>query len=93
MRTAYFSADDGNGQALGLWKTNGTVAGTTLIQEFPDTFFYANLHDLTNFNGTLFFTASDGASGQEHGRAMVRPPERCCSKTFSRAQAGAILPA
>jgi ELWxxDGT repeat protein len=68
--TLFFSAGDGiNGQEL--WKSDGTPAGTTLVEDavpggginpgaansFPDI--------LTNVNGTLFFTADDGTNGRE----------------------------
>ena len=44
-----------------LWKTDGTEAGTMPIRPFPG----ASLHDLTDVNGRLFFTASDPGTGPE----------------------------
>lgn len=47
-----------------LWKTDGTEKGTVLVKDI-------NLgdssypRDLTNVNGTLFFTANDGIHGRE----------------------------
>jgi len=71
--TLFFVADDGvNGREL--WKSDGTAEGTVLIRDiFPGTFTngdgtYPNAsdpQDLVNLNGTLFFTADDGASGRE----------------------------
>src|SRR5262249_54913650 len=57
-----------------LWKSNGTVAGTTLVKDiYPGGTWYgdwysgywyapnsSNPGNLTNVNGTLFFTANDG---------------------------------
>jgi ELWxxDGT repeat protein len=76
--TLYFRADDGaNGTEL--WKSDGTAAGTTLVKDInPGTYreydsygnvLYvpnnANPSNLTNVNGTLFFSADDGVHGQE----------------------------
>ncbi len=40
----------------GLWKSNGSAAGTTLLKGESDEF--KDLSNLTNLNGTLYFTAS-----------------------------------
>src|SRR5262245_29252083 len=63
----YFAANDGvgsGGHGLELWKSDGTTAGTVMLKDinpggasFPI--------DLTNVNGTLFFTANDGTSVAE----------------------------
>ena len=37
--------------------------------------------DLTNVNGTLYFTANDGAHGESSGRRTAPPPARCWSRT------------
>ena len=61
--TLFFTAYNGDGAGQNgneLWKSDGTEAGTTLVKDinvgpddsYPD--------DLTNVNGTLFFSASDG---------------------------------
>ena len=54
-----------------LWKSDGTVAGTVLVKDirpgiassFAGYNFFAT--ELTNVNGTLFFTANDGINGFE----------------------------
>lgn len=61
---AYFNVWDASHGAE-LWRTDGTVAGTSLFQDirpgdqssFPD--------DLINLNGTLYFTAYTDAYGRE----------------------------
>jgi ELWxxDGT repeat protein len=75
----YFVADDGeHGQAL--WKTDGTADGTVMVKSFfkaPDwpigIMAPASIrwmpgpwvNNLTEFNGTLFFTANDGIHGEQ----------------------------
>ena len=56
--TLYFEATSDT--AHGLWKSNGTEAGTELV--YPGLF---NLRELTHVNGTLFFSAGDGTNGWE----------------------------
>ena len=36
--TALFTATDGSGAAVGLWTTNGSASGTTLVTELPGFF-------------------------------------------------------
>ncbi|TRX25223.1 T9SS type A sorting domain-containing protein [Flavobacterium franklandianum] len=63
--TLYFSANDGiNG--IELWKSDGTNAGTVMVKDiFPgynaqNNYFYnSSPNNLTNVNGTLFFSACD----------------------------------
>lgn len=59
---AFFVAQDANGN--GLYETNGTAAGTTLVMDFPKGRTHA-ITGLTNVNGTLFFVANDGKHGTE----------------------------
>lgn len=61
--TLFFTADDGMGGA-GLWKSNGTEVGTTLVKPIPNLFFGTSPL-LTDINGTLFFTANNGINGHE----------------------------
>jgi len=51
-----------------LWKTDGTLAGTSMIIDFRALYFYSTdfLGQLTNVNGTLFFTTGyDTNNGTE----------------------------
>ncbi|MDB5391591.1 MAG: hypothetical protein JWM11_7237 [Planctomycetaceae bacterium] len=68
--TLYFAAsDDATGEEL--WKSNGTAAGTVLVKDiFSGTDSYGNANNsnpvnLTNVNGTLYFTAANSASQSE----------------------------
>jgi ELWxxDGT repeat protein len=54
--TLFFMAYDGTD--WGMWKSDGTIAGTVLATDIGGDL-------LTNVNGTLFFAASDGAHGVE----------------------------
>jgi ELWxxDGT repeat protein len=62
---AYFAANDGSG--FGLWKTDGTAAGTVLVQDFSGSDPYAtvsSVHDLTNVGGTLCFLVDHNGTPQ-----------------------------
>ena len=64
----YFSAVDySSGNGTELWKTNGTTEGTQRIKDINplDNSASAGPFDLTDVNGTLFFTADDGVHGRE----------------------------
>jgi ELWxxDGT repeat protein len=54
--TLFFTAFDGTDQKL--YKSDGTAAGTTLVKDVA-------AHDLTNFNGTLVFDATDPMHGSQ----------------------------
>lgn len=68
----YFSANDGSA-GHELWKSDGTADGTVMVKGIrPDrlpsdgqTLIGWGPRFLTNVNGTLFFTASDGTNGRE----------------------------
>ncbi|NQT14083.1 MAG: hypothetical protein HQ582_15120, partial [Planctomycetes bacterium] len=71
--TLFFTADDGE-TGRELWKSNGTASGTVLVKDivtgthtddygtYPNA---SNPQNLTDVNGTLFFTADDGDTGRE----------------------------
>src|SRR5262245_35748572 len=54
--TMFFTADDGiHGREL--WKSNGTAAGTVMVQDIIPGAQGSDPRYLTNVNGTLLFTA------------------------------------
>ena len=53
----YFRADDGLGN-LGVWKSDGTTAGTTLVKAFPNMD-----NDFVVMNGYLYFFIDDNITG------------------------------
>jgi ELWxxDGT repeat protein len=69
--TAFFSANDGI-HGMELWKSNGTAAGTVLVKDINVGGPYIRSsypYNLTNVNGTLFFTAKDVSHGRELWRS------------------------
>jgi ELWxxDGT repeat protein len=62
--TLYFTATDGV-HGFELWKSDGTAAGTSLVQDIRSGPADSSPLDLTNFEGTLFFSADDGPHGRE----------------------------
>ena len=76
----YFSADDGvHGDEL--WRSDGTTQGTFMVKDI-DLYGGSYPNQLTNFNGTLYFSADDGAgvhetelwesNGSKDGTKMVK---------------------
>jgi ELWxxDGT repeat protein/VCBS repeat-containing protein len=65
--TLFFAAyDDINGYEL--WTSDGTEAGTVLVKDIyagGGSAIHPTYSSLTNVNGTLFFTADDGITGQK----------------------------
>jgi ELWxxDGT repeat protein len=66
--TLFFVAND-EPHGAELWKTDGTTAGTMLVKDIRPSNGVENLgsypHDLTNVQGTLYFTAYDETIGSE----------------------------
>ncbi|MGN6820351.1 MAG: ELWxxDGT repeat protein, partial [Sphingomonas sp.] len=61
MSLQFFVADDGSdGQEL--WVTDGTVAGTFLLKDINPGLGSANIGNLVQSNGIMYFTAYDGSS-------------------------------
>ena len=48
-----------------MWKSDGTPGGTTLVTNINPGLSPSFPLNLTNVNGTLFFTADDGVNGRE----------------------------
>ncbi|MBL0047037.1 MAG: T9SS type A sorting domain-containing protein [Bacteroidetes bacterium] len=60
----FFCANDGlSGNEL--WKSNGTVTGTTLVKDINIGSLGSTILGLTTGSGYLLFTANDGLNGQE----------------------------
>jgi ELWxxDGT repeat protein len=58
--TLYFAAENSYG-GLGLWKSDGTGAGTVMVSDINST--GLGPYYMTNVDGTLFFAAQDDAHG------------------------------
>ena len=58
----YFTSDNGTGSGYGMWKSDGTLAGTALVM--PNIASSAP-GDYAVLNNTLFFSADDGVHGTE----------------------------
>ncbi|CAN5655402.1 hypothetical protein BH10BAC3_BH10BAC3_04520 [soil metagenome] len=68
----YFTGIDYAKGEVGLWKTNGTEAGTSLVKNInPGGSGY--LYNLTDVNGTLFFTGNDGIHGEGLWKSNGKP--------------------
>ena len=62
--TLFFTAKDVT-HGTELWRSDGTVAGTSLVKDIRSGSDSSDPGLLTNVNGTLFFTANDGTTGRE----------------------------
>ena len=67
--TLYFAANDGT-NGYELWKSDGTNAGTVMVKDIYPGYvngiaFGSEPRNLTNVNGTLFFTANNGTNSRE----------------------------
>ena len=73
--TLYFLATGPNdGKGAGLYRSNGTAAGTSEVMSFPGSYYTANDGNLTNFNGTLFFTIAETVLWKSDGTAAGTVP-------------------
>ena len=59
----YFSANNGTGQEL--WRSDGTTDGTFLVKDILPGSLSSGITNLTNVNGTLYFSAGDFVNGLE----------------------------
>jgi ELWxxDGT repeat protein len=62
--TLFFTSNDGT-DGLELWKTDGTIGGTTIVKDINPGAGSSYPASLTDFNGTLFFTDNDGTDGEQ----------------------------
>ncbi len=64
QRHTLLLANDGS-VGYELWKSDGTNAGTVLVEDIRSGSFDSNAEQLTNVGGTLYFRADDGVAGYE----------------------------
>jgi ELWxxDGT repeat protein len=65
----YFNANDGT-NGLELWRSDGSVAGTTLVKDInPAAGAGSDTASLTRIGGFLYLTATDGTTGTELWRS------------------------
>jgi ELWxxDGT repeat protein len=62
--TVYFAANDGT-DGVELWQSDGTMAGTKLVQDINPGSASSFPAWLTVLNGQILFSANDGTHGQE----------------------------
>jgi ELWxxDGT repeat protein len=60
----YFAASNGD-ETHQVWKTDGTIAGTSMVTDIYPGIQGYTLNNFVNFNGNLFFTVYSGAGGDE----------------------------
>lgn len=67
--TLFFAASDSTTNGIELWKSDGTSAGTVMVKDISPGTGSSSPTSLTNFNGTLYFAATDGTNGIELWRS------------------------
>jgi ELWxxDGT repeat protein len=83
--TVFFSASDGSGTSQHgneLWQTNGTLAGTSMVQDLKAGASNGNPTEITVGNGAIFFVIFDselwtrvGANAAEFIKAGINPDQ------------------
>jgi ELWxxDGT repeat protein len=88
---AYFSADDGSdGQEL--WKSDGTAAGTTLVDDISPGSAGSSPQYLTDVDGELFFVAQDGSGSSELLMSNGTAAGTSAVQSFTTGQTGSSSP-
>ncbi len=67
----FFAAFDYPGTGTELWRSNGTAAGTVLVQDINPGWRHSSPMELTPMNGWLFFSANDFWHGRELWRGGI----------------------
>ncbi len=60
-----FAVDDAGAYGAEIWRSDGTLAGTSLLKDICPGSCSSSPSSFTVSNGTLFFTADDGTRGRE----------------------------
>ncbi len=71
----YFAATDANSSTdhgVELWRSDGTEAGTYMVADINSGNQSSDPGNFVEANGVLYFAASDGTSGADHGRELWR---------------------
>ena len=88
---AYFAATDSI-HGLGLWKTDGTPQGTSLVKGISGGTSASSLRELTNVGGTLYYFVNDGSGAAELWRSDGTTPGTSLVKRFNSVGSGLRYP-
>ncbi|QHT70449.1 T9SS type A sorting domain-containing protein [Rhodocytophaga rosea] len=85
------SSNGNDTQSIELWKTDGTLKGTTVVKEIYPGEGSATPANLVNVNGTLFFTANDSIHGVELWKSNGTPQGTVLVKDISPGMGGSAI--
>lgn len=86
--TLFFVANRGIHE--GLWRSDGTAAGTTIVKHISLRTTYGLIRSLVHVNGTLFFGAGDGTHGHALWRSDGTADGTTLVKDINPGQSGSI---